>query len=354
MGLPNINIIFSTQASNAIARSKKGVVALILRDSNANGGHVLTSITQIPKELGAENRAYITRAFTGYVNPPKKVIVYVLPATATELTDALSYFKTQTFDYLAGPPDITTIECTEIVTWIQEMRTAGFTPKAVLPNTEADYEAIINFTTSGIADGINTYTAAEYCSRIAGLIAGTPITISCTYAALSEITDVDRLTKDEMDTAIDAGKFIIFYDGEKVKVGRGVNSLQTTTDSKGESFKKIKIVEAVDMIKKDIKSTAEDNYIGKYANSYDNKCVLISAIKSYLNGLEDDGILESGTSTVEIDVDAQEEYLKDNGTDTTDMTEQEIKTAATGDHVFLKATIKILDAIEDIDLDFTI
>lgn len=354
MGLPNINIAFSTQAASAIARSQKGIVALIVRDTTENGAHVLTSSTQIPKGLSAENKAYIERAFIGYVNPPRKVIVYVLPMEADDLTEALNYLATQKFDYLAGPPDISTDECTEIVNWIKAQREIGFTPKAVLPNTAADSEAIINFTTNGIKVGDKEYSAAEYCSRIAGLIAGTPMTISCTYAPLTEVSDVERLTKDEMDNAIDSGQFIIFFDGEKVKVGRGVNSLQTTTQDKGEAFKKIKIVEAIDMIKADIKTTAEDNYIGKYANNYDNKCLLITAIKGYFATLENEGILESGSSSVEIDIDAQEAYLQSKGIDTSNMTEQEIKEANTDDKVFLKASIKILDAIEDISLNITI
>lgn len=354
MPLPNINIAFTTQAASAIARSQKGVVAIILRDAAANGEHILTNITQIPVTLSTENKAYISRAFLGYVNPPRKVIVYVLPVAAVDLTEALSYLETQTFDYLAGPPDIAVAECTAVVSWITSQRAIGLTPKAVLPDTAADNEAIINFTTDGIKVGETEYTTAQYCSRIAGLIAGTPMTISCTYAPLTEVSDVTRLTKEAMDTAVDAGKFIIFYDGEKVKVGRGVNSLQTITGTKGESFKKIKIVEAVDMIRTDIKKTTQDNYIGKYANSYDNKCLLISAIKGYYIGLESDGILAPGTSEINIDINAQEAYLQSVGNDTTEMNEQEIKSASTGDNVYLSSSISILDAIEDIDLDIAI
>lgn len=354
MKLPNINIAFSTQAASAISRSQKGVVALIVRDSKENGGHILTSPAQIPSTLGTENKDYINQAFLGYINPPRKVILYVLSDEAEDLTDALAYLQTQTIDYLAGPPDITAAECTAVVTWIGSQREAGFTPKAVLPNTEADNEAIINFTTTGIKVGTEEYSAAEYCARIAGILAGTPMTISCTYAPLPEVTDVDRLTKDAMDTAIGVGEFIIFYDGEKVKVGRGINSLQTTTSSKGDAFKKIKIVEAIDMIQTDIKATAEDNYIGKYANSYDNKCLLISAIKGYFTGLENDGILKANSSTVEIDLVGQETYLQNKGIDTSNMTEQELKEASTDDKVFLKAQISILDAIEDISLDILI
>lgn len=76
------------------------------------------------------------------------------------------------------------------------------------------------------------------------------MTIACTYAPLSELSDCTRLT--DIDTPVDKGEFIIFYDGEKVKVVRGVNSFVTTIDGKGDSFKKIKIVEAMDMINDDI------------------------------------------------------------------------------------------------------
>lgn len=354
MGLPNINVKFVTQAASAIERSEKGIVGIILRDASATGAHILTKTSQIPAALGTENQAYITRAFLGYINPPKKVIVYVEPSTATDLTAGLAYMASQTIDYLVGPPDISATEATAVVTWIKEQRADGFTPKAVLPNNAADSEAVINFTTSGIVVGSTTYTAAQYCSRIAGLIAGTPMTISCTYAPLTEVSSVTALTKDEIDTAIEAGKFVLFYDGEKVKVGRGVNSLQTTTEDKGAAFKKIKIVEAVDMIGSDIRTTAQDSYIGKYSNSYDNKCLLISAIKGYFNTLESSGILENGTSVVDIDTDAQDDYLTAQGTDTSAMTALEIKKANTGDEVFIAATISILDAIEDISLSITI
>lgn len=356
MGLPNINIKFKTQAISAIKRSAKGVVGIILKDSTTTvqGEHVLTNSAQIPENLNVTNKEYVAQAFLGYVNAPRKIILYVLSASPDNLADALDYFAKQKFDYLVAPHDCTVENATEIATWIGTMRANDFTPKAVLPNKVADSEAVVNFITDEIKVGEKEYSTAEYCTRIAGLIAGTPMTISATYAPLPEVEDVERLTKEAMDTAIDEGKFLIFHDGEKVKVGRAINSLTTTTQDKGEIFKKIKIVEAVDMIKNDIKMTAEDSYIGKYANSYDNKCLLITAINGYFSQLELDGILQAGTSSVEIDLPAQEAYLQAGGMDTSEMTEQEIKEANTADKVFLKASIKILDAIEDIDLKIAI
>ncbi len=356
MGRPSINIVFSSAAATAIARSEKGIVALILKDAAAAavGAHVLTNISQIPAALSADNREYIARAFIGYVNPPKKVIVFIEAADAADLSTGLAYLATQVFDYLAGPPDITATECAAVVTWIKAQRALGAAYKAVLPNDVADCEAIVNFAASGIMVGAEEYTAGEYCSRIAGLIAGTPLNIACTYAPLPEVSDIDRLTPSDADTAIDAGKLILEYDGIKVKLSRGVNSLTTTTAAKGASFKKIKIVEAVDIITRDMRLLTQDDFIGKYANSYDNKCVLISAIKDYFRSLENSGVLKAGASVVGIDVDAQEAYLQSSGVDTSDMTEKEIKEANTGSKVFLAATLSILDAIEDIALNITI
>ena len=51
---------------------------------------------------------------------------------------------------------------------------------------------------------------------------------------------------------------------------------------------------------------------------------------------------------------AQEQYLVARGVDTSEMTEQEIREADTGSHVFLLIRCKILDAIEDIDIQVEI
>lgn len=356
MGLPAINIVFKEIAATAIQRGERGIVALILKDTNVPTTNPFTVVTtsDIPTTLSAANQEQIQLALMGYIRPPRKVTVYVLSDTATDYTEAQNYLETVRWDYVAVP-GIQTSETTTFATWIKNLRdTKNKKVKAVLPNTAADHEGIINFATSQIVTANKTYTTAEYCSRIAGLLAGTPLTISATFAPLPEVIDCDKLTKDEMDTAINQGKLILYNDGEKVKVARAVNSLITTTQDKGESFKKIKIVDAMDMIYDDIKTTAEDNYIGKYANSYDNKCLLISAIQAYFDQLELDGILDKGKNTVGLDLDAQIVYLKSIGVDVDSLKEQEIKEANTRDKVFLKANIKILDAIEDITLNINI
>ena len=111
------------------------------------------------------------------------------------------------------------------------------------------------------------------------------MTIACTYAPLPEVIGCDVWTKEEMDTMTDAGKLFFFFDGEKVKLGRGINSLVTTAQGKGVSFQKIKLVDLMDMMYDDIRTTAQDHYLGKYANSYANRCLLVTAIQGYLDQL---------------------------------------------------------------------
>ena len=164
-----------------------------------------------------------------------------------------------------------------------------------------------------------------------------------------------------MDTAVGAGKLFAFWDGEKVKLNRAVTSFTTATGTKGDSFKKIKLVEDMDIIKTDIQTTLQDSYIGKYSNSYDNKCLMITAVNVYFQTLATAGTIESGS--IEIDVAAQRNYLVSLGKDVTvgsetkkptDLSDDEVKKANTGSHVFLKATVVLLDAIEDVDIQITI
>ena len=359
--LPNINIVFKEQGITAITRGQRGIVALILRDTfGLEEPAQIYTAADTPVELNEFNKEQINLALLGYQRPPRKVVVYVIDDLAVDYAEALNYLETVRFDYLAIP-EIEAGETEVIATWIKGLRdTKDKRVKAVLPNMAADHEGVINFASQIIKTIDKTFTTAEYCGRIAGLLAGTPMQIAATYATLPEVIDTDHLTREEFNVGIGEGELLLYNDGDKVKIARGVNSLITTTDLKGDSFKKIKILDAMDMIHDDIKKTAEDNYLGKYANSYDNKCLLISAIGGYFDTLELDGILDKDKSFIGIDIESQAAYLKSvgyaepDGRTIVDMNEQEIKQANTKDKVFLAASVKILDAIEDIVLNISI
>jgi hypothetical protein len=381
MGAPSIDISFIEKGITAITRGERGIVMLWVKDTipaPAVNPTVVVTESDIPEGLSDVTVEQVKLAMIGYTNAPKKVLIYCMgiaedaEAAAIEAgyKKAMEASETIRFDYLVIPTVETDGKGQDIATWIKSMRgNKRKKIKAVLPNVAADNEGVINFTTEKsikmetvtAEDGTKTtvdivYTAEQYCARIAGLIAGTPMTIACTYAPLPELSDCTRLT--DNDTPVDKGELIIFYDGEKVKVVRGVNSFITTIDGKGESFKKIKIVEAMDMINDDIVKTAQDSYLGKYANTYSNKCLLITAISGYFAQLKRDDIVSS--YSVGLDAEAIRIYLKgrglqatlDNGEvkDVDDCSDEEVITADTGASVFLTGNVKILDAIEDITM----
>lgn len=355
MKMPSVSISFTETAATAVKRGEKGIIAMILKDKSTvktKGAVVISSAADIPSDWSAENKEQITLALKGYVNAPLRIIAYILDSKAADYTEALNYFKTVKFNYLVAPTVATDLQADAIVSYVKAQREENKLIKAILPNTASDCEAIINYATEKAYADDKEYTAEQYCSRIAGIIAGTPLSISCTYAPLSELTDCARLSKAEMDKAIEDGKFIIWFDGEKVKTARGINSLVTLTDSKNTQFQKIKIVDTLDMIADDIRMTAQDNYLGKYANTYDNKCLLLSAIENYFYSLVSQNVISK--YSIEIDVDANRNYLKGRGENVDTMADDEIKRANTGSWVFLKAKLSINDAIEDIELPIAI
>jgi len=346
MGLPEIDIRFSTLAVSAVQRSQRGIVALILRDDTSgdeiNEFKLPTDV--VSDQWTAESQDYIAQAFKGL---PSKVIVIRGATTDVDYTAQLSILATKQFNWLAIP-GIASLDTPDIATWIGTMRAAGNMFKAVLPDEAADSEGIVNFTTDGIVVGVDTYTASEYTARIAGILAGIPLTRSATYYELSEVDDITESSDANAD--IDAGKLILIKQDGKIKIARGVNSLTTTTEEKSKIFKKIKIVEGMDLIKTDIQSTFNNEYVGKVNNSYDNQVLFITAVMAYFKGLQGDVLDPNYDNTVGIDVETQRLAWESIGTDTTEWDEQEVKENAFQSNVYLDGNLKFLDAMEDLTM----
>lgn len=374
---PEINISFTERAKSVIERGSRGIVLLGVKDTFVMpmvNPITITSPGDIPSGIADVTKEQIKLALIGYQTTPIKVLVYGMGvdeegANVDEAyAAALKAWETIKFDYLAIPTVSTDGKAQEIAAWIKTMREKKKRIKAVLPHTPADHEGIINYTIDknvfaeditqkdGSVERITTeYNCEQYCGRIAGLIAGTPLQISATYAPMSELDDCTRL--EDIDTPVSKGEFIIFYDGEKVKTVRAVNSFVTTVQGKGDSYKKIKIVDAMDLIADDITKTAQDSYLGKFPNSYDNKCVLITAIKGYLKQLSMDEIIDTDYE-VTFDIDALRTYHISRGKYTEEqlaaMDDTAIAKLGTGSKVFLKGNVTILDAMEDVDLPIAI
>ena len=267
--------------------------------------------------------------------------------TDSDISVALERLKNKHWYYLTVP-SVTDDEKDTVVEFIKNMRnTFHKTFKAVLPSCDANFEGIINFCTDNIKVGSKTYTTSEFCARIAGILAGLPLDRSATYFALNEVTSITE--SETPDEDVDNGKLILINDGIKIKIARGVNSFTDFNDEKGEDFSKIKIIEAIDMMRDDVRTTFEDEFVGKVENSYDNKIVFVAAVNKYFKDLANRGVLyDEFDNKAEIDIESTRQWLSLTK-DVSSWEDEKIKTANTGTYVFLKANVQVQDAIEDMN-----
>lgn len=343
MGLPVIDISFKQLAKSAVARSQRGIVALILKDTTKASLTVFDE-GDIPASLTEANQALIKDVLKG---SPNKIELFVLGAD-NEISEALTYFEGVEFNLMCMPQSESS-DATAIKAFIKKMNdVVKYKCDAILANDKADSEAIINYTAKNIVVNGEEVTTANHTARMAGLIEGTQLHQSITFATLADVDAIENLTKEEADSRIDAGELILVREMGKVRVARGVNSLTTLTDTKGNAFQKIKLRKTLNLIHNDLRRVIVEKYIGKVPNNYDNKCILITEIKNYLDELATEQLIEK-VNTVGVDLVAQKKWLKDNtNLDVNNMSEQEIKEANTQSNVFIAISLKVVDAMEDI------
>lgn len=349
MGLPELNISYQTLARTVVQRSARGIVACILRDGTQGGAQLATynTLDNVDYEHYTEDNYEALKLI--FAGAPNKVIVARVPEDAADYAAALDVLRNLRWNYLTIP-GIEAAQTTLVSNWIQEQREQHRkTCKAVLPNAAADYEGIINYTTGNVQTTLcgTVCNAAKYCARIAGVLAGVPLTQSCTYMQLPDIVSADTPT--DPDARIDKGELVLVYDGEAYKIGRGVNSYVSLKPGKGADMTKIKIVEARDLYQDDLLKVYQDQYLGRVNNTYDNKQALVAAIAAYHKEVVGTLLDAEYAHSVGIDIDAQRKYLEAAGTDTTDMDDTAIARANTGSKVFLASNVKFLDAMEDLD-----
>ena len=350
MKLPQIVIEFKSKAQSVIARSERGIVAVILKDDTegAPAFKIYKSLADVDfTKMSETNYDYMKLIFEG---APYKVFAVTIPTASEDYTAALKTLENYKWNYLAVPSADEEAN-TVISSWIKEQRTTKKKIfKAVLAKTKADSEGVINFTTENIVSTITgeekKLTAFEYAARIAGIVAGLNLSRSLTYYALNDIVSAD--VSDDPDALVEAGELIVIFDGEKYKIGRGINSLTTGTN---EDLKKIKIIEGKDMVYQDIKTTFEDKYVGQVINDYDNKQNLVAAIITYFKSIEGNVLDKNFDNICSVAIQAQRDYLENAGEDTETMSDVQIAQANTGSHVFLSANIKFVDAMEDLNME---
>lgn len=367
-GLPQVLIDFKTKGITAIKRSARGVVVLILKceSTDTSNKYKISDVSEIPEGVFDEaSTDLIKKCLDG---TPLRIMVYTLPKASVQApknTQAtlLKQLKHIRYNYIAAPTG-TVQDQQDLASYIKaERNNSRKTVKAVVGSVAADFDGVINFCTEEIkvATGKNTagkttyktYTPIEYTARIAGILAGLALDRSATYYKLTEVESVK--VYEDLNDRIDHGELHLFdeEDGEGVKIARACNSLQTFTTDKGEEFRKIKIVEGVDMVTDDIRDTFKKYYVGKYINDYDHKMLFVAAIMVYFGQLAGNVLDSRAGNTVDIDFQFQKDYAIIKGEDVSQMTNMQIREYNTGSQIGLSGNVKFVDAMEDLKIAFT-
>lgn len=153
MKMPNVVITFSEKAAIAIQNGERGIVAMILKEATlpSNVFQTYYSVNDISEDdnISEANVEQIKLALKGYQTSPRKVIVYFIKSGegSVDYKPALDRLANEKFQYLVIPTVATDSKTEDIVSWIKSEREKNdHMVKAVLPNTKADSEAIINYT----------------------------------------------------------------------------------------------------------------------------------------------------------------------------------------------------------------
>ena len=351
IGLPTIDISFKKLAASFVQRSARGIVALIIKDDTDETMAVKeykSSLQVDASKFTPTNAQYIKDVFKG--GAAKVIVAPVATDSVTVVADALQAVGSRRYNWI-GIAEGKVDEQTDLVAYVKEQEAAKKSIKGIVFNAVSpDNQHIVNFANESVTylDG-TTVTGDKYIPRLLGIMAGLPLTRSSTFFPIDELSHVTQPA--DLDATVNAGKLVLFNDDDVVRIARGVNSLTTLSETLSEEFKKILVVETMDMIREDISNTFKNDYLGKFKNKYDYQVLLITAINSYFAGLANENILDDAfDNRATVDVEAQRAaWIAIGKNEAEDWDEQTIKNNTFRSNVFLAGNIKITDAMEDFE-----
>lgn len=353
---PDINISFKQLASTAVERSQNGYAILIIRDDSVTNSYVeYDDITDIASaDYTTANYQYIKDILTF---APYKTCVVRIATTDADITDALKIVKENVASGWIGIADGTSVDFATLASWIASQDDNNDqTYKSVVyqATTAPDNMHVVNFVNDYVtfSDSRGKVTGLEYVPSLIAILAVCGVSKSANYFKCTNLASVTEVA--DNDVALGQGKFVLVNDGEYVRILRGINSMTTTNGTKTEDMKELEVVEALDIIKTDIRNTFKNDFLGQYKNKYSNQILFISAINSYFKALENEDVLDDEYSNLAgIDVDTQRQaWIGAGTTEASSWTDAQVKANAFKKSLFLKANAKILESF--VDLDFTI
>ncbi len=239
---------------------------------------------------------------------------------AADYTEAMDALELENIDTVYFETIDATIVGTNIPVWLLGVRNAGkkiiwVTGSDVadsVANAKTDAEAFNFEGTVYVHPGIKldnlagvetTYGGFQAAARVAGMVAGTPLTESLTFKSIPNINDLEvRLGNTDIKNLLLSGIVVLQWDGIRFKIERGINTLSTPGATQSDVFSKIRLIKILDSIFNSISAAVDASVIGIINNDDDGQTVVLTLIREFLQTLEDDNIINPGF-TAETDPD---------------------------------------------------
>lgn len=208
----------------------------------------------------------------------------------------LSAIESESYDVLTTVSTDTAIKNLYVAYTKRMIEEIGKKIQTVLYNVSADYEAIINVTTS-----------ADLVPWVAGAEAGCGINESLTNNTYDgELTITSSLTQTQLDEAVDNGEFVFHKVGKDYNILSDINSLVTVTADKNAKFKKNQTIRVLWQIGNDVAITWNKNYLARVQNGDAERMDFWSALVDYFNDLRKLRCIKEFNSTRDIVVEEGE------------------------------------------------
>lgn len=157
--------------------------------------------------------------------------------------------------------------------------------QAVIYNKAADYEGVINVKNKVTDEGWDESCLVYWVTGIAAGCAVNKSNLNKVYDGEFTV-DVDY-TQTQLTKAIQAGEFVLHKVGSDIRVLEDINSLVTTSDTKGDVFKDNQTIRVIDQIANDIAVLFNTKYLGVVPNDAAGRISLWTDIVKHHEQMQD-------------------------------------------------------------------
>lgn len=270
----------------------KIVIAQNVEDAGKYDVHTLIETTKVDSQTVSSMAELKENDFVVFISTATIALTSGTPLTGGTNGEAITGAEYQTFldkleaysfntlGCLSTSPEVTSL----FVQFTKRMRNeAGIKFQTVLYRTNGDFEGVINLHNE-VTDDLDK---ASLIYWVTGKTAGCAVNKSNTNKKYDGEFEVNvDFTQRELETALNAGKFIFHRVGDEVRVLKDINSFVSLTEEQNSDFSSNQTIRVLDQIANDIAVLFNDKYNGNIPNDASGRISFWNDVVKYHQELE--------------------------------------------------------------------